>query len=50
MNLNHFDCEIHYILAAKNVVADRLRRRDDQNTSQAALIVTDTRHMQEDHV
>jgi hypothetical protein len=41
MDLNHFDYDIRYIPGAKNVVADRLSRRADHNTSQAALLVTE---------
>jgi hypothetical protein len=33
MDLNHFDYDICYIQGAKNVVADRLSRRADHNTS-----------------
>jgi pentapeptide MXKDX repeat protein len=54
MDLNHFDYDMCYIPGAKNVVADdRLSRRADHNTSQAALLVTeitDAGHVSEDHV
>jgi hypothetical protein len=52
MDLNHFDYDIRYIPGAKNVVADRLSRRADHNTRQAALLVTeitDAGQMSEDH-
>jgi hypothetical protein len=38
------------LFSTKNVVADRLSRRADHNTSEAALLATDARHVQEDHV
>jgi hypothetical protein len=53
MDLNHFDYDICYIPRVKNVVANRLSRRADHNTSQAALLVTeitDVGHVSEDHV
>jgi hypothetical protein len=53
MDLNHFDYDIRYIPGAKNVIADRVSRRADHNTSQAALLVTeitDAGHVSEDLV
>jgi hypothetical protein len=50
MDLNNFDYDIRYISGAKNVVADRLSRRTDHNTSQAALLATGVSHVLEDHV
>jgi hypothetical protein len=41
MDLNHFHYDIRYNPGAKNVVADRLSRRADHNTIQAALLVTE---------
>jgi hypothetical protein len=53
MDLNHFDYDIHFISEAENMVADRLSRQADHNTSHAALLITeitDVGHVTEDHV